>query len=90
MRISCPFAGVCRGVADVCLCVCMCVCRFVVVLLSSRRPPELAAAGLKLSAELSRLGVNYKTKQGENMARLGQQLSEVSESSRSVMICDVL
>mmetsp|Transcript_15098 Transcript_15098/g.25960 ORF Transcript_15098/g.25960 Transcript_15098/m.25960 type:complete len:258 (-) Transcript_15098:57-830(-) len=43
---------------------------------------DLSAAGLKLGAELSRLGSNYNNPHGNAMARLGQQLSEI-ESVRN-------
>jgi hypothetical protein len=42
----------------------------------------LSAAGMKLAAELSKLGSLYKNPYGESMARLGQQLTEV-ESLRN-------
>lgn len=49
---------------------------------------NLTAAGMKLAAELSRMGSMYKNKYGESWGRLGQSLTEV-ESVRTQLVTNI-
>ena len=49
---------------------------------------NLTAAGMKLAAELSRLGSMYKNKYGDAWGRLGQKLTEV-ESVRNQLVTNI-
>jgi len=49
---------------------------------------NLTAAGMKLAAELSKMGSLYKNKYGESWARLGQSLSEV-EGVRTQLVTNI-
>jgi len=49
---------------------------------------NLSAAGLKLAAELSRMGALYKNKYGESWGRLGQSMTEL-EAVRTQLVTNI-